>query len=122
MGTSYPLTPNQWGILFHDLVHPGSRLYDVIWTCVVDGPLDDALATRALTEVTRHHEALRTRFEVQGVLEGGEGRQVVEDEPTIDLAHLDPDPGWAGRLGETDLDAEARAELSRLVADPPFDL
>ncbi len=119
---SYPLTPNQWGIIFHDLVHPGSRLYDVMWTCSVTGALDDGCLERALVAVTRHHEALRTRFDIQDITDGGGGRQIVEEEPELDLAFVDLNAEAVERLGSDELGPAERAELTRLVSDQPFDL
>src|SRR5215210_3190119 len=74
-----------------DRLEPGSTAYSLPKAWRIPGPLDAAVLERALGELVRRHETLRTRLEVQG----SEPVQVV-DPPTpfrlevTDLSALSP--------------------------------
>jgi amino acid adenylation domain-containing protein len=108
-----PLSFAQQRLWFLDRLEPGSALYNLPVVLRLAGPLDAAALERAVDEVFRRHEALRTAF-TEG--RGDEPRQVVAPFqpaglPRIDLSGL---PAVA-----------ARAEAERLAAREalrPFDL
>ncbi|MFL5384123.1 MAG: amino acid adenylation domain-containing protein, partial [Longimicrobiaceae bacterium] len=95
-----------------DRLEPGSTAYSLPKVWRIPGPLDAAVLERALGELVRRHETLRTRLEVQG----SEPVQVV-------------DPPTPFRLEVTDLSAlppgAAAAEMERRAredAAEPFSL
>jgi amino acid adenylation domain-containing protein len=111
----YPLAFAQQRFWFLDQLDPGSYLDNVFRALRLAGPLDRAALARALRELTRHHEALRTHFPV----EGGEPLQVVEPEL----------PGGPLELGLLDLSGLPVAEIEPRAAAiageesrRPFDL
>jgi len=80
-----------------DRLTPGSAAYNFSWPLRLHGGLDaDALA-RAVSELVRRHEALRTRFTAQD----GQPMQIVEDSTVVMLSVVDvsaePDPELAAR-------------------------
>ncbi|HET7505625.1 MAG TPA: amino acid adenylation domain-containing protein, partial [Kofleriaceae bacterium] len=87
-----PLTFAQRRLWFLEQLSPGNRAYLLPATLRVRGPLDPAVLRRALVEVTRRHDALRTVFpEIDG-----RPQQVVRPEPAIalevrDLQAMAPD-------------------------------
>ncbi|QMU70038.1 non-ribosomal peptide synthetase [Streptacidiphilus sp. P02-A3a] len=88
---------------------PGSTAYSVVGAVHAHGPLDPALLRRALAEVGRHHEVLRTRL-----LPGDGGvRQVIDDEAGS---------GWTEesleRLPESERTAAAVRRMAELAARP----
>src|SRR5581483_5872110 len=96
---------------FLDQLQPGSPAYHILQVFRFRGAIETAVFQRALLEIVRRHEALRTTFRSQG----GEPVQVV-GEPRIDFRAVD-----LRRLaGE-----ERRSELRRAGRDAfaqPFDL
>jgi amino acid adenylation domain-containing protein/non-ribosomal peptide synthase protein (TIGR01720 family) len=108
----FPLTFGQQRLWFIEQMNPGTAAYNIPFAGRLRGALDPRLLERALREVVRRHEVLRTRF----VKREGVPVQVVDPEPTVrlpvvDLAALSP--------------ARREAEAARLTAaDPqaPFDL
>ncbi|HEU4455947.1 MAG TPA: amino acid adenylation domain-containing protein, partial [Longimicrobium sp.] len=102
----------QQRLWFLDRLAPGSAAYVVPAALRIRGALDDAALERALAEVVRRHEALRTRFEEIG----GEPVQVID--PAAELA--------VERIDLRALPRSAReAELARLAREDaarPFDL
>jgi amino acid adenylation domain-containing protein/FkbM family methyltransferase len=104
----------------------GSAALNVPWAVRLRGPLDGERLERALTEIVRRHDTLRTRFE----LVGGQPVQVVESDAQPSLERSDvsaePDPAVAAErlcaedagesfdLGRSPL---LRARLIRLGAD-----
>ena len=76
----------------------------------IRGALDVDALERALTEVVRRHNALRTTF----TDDGGTPRPVVSDEPRFDFEQRD-------LSGEPDPEAAARLAVDELVSTP-FDL
>ncbi len=97
---------------FLDQLEPGSTLYNVPFGVRLQGQLDEAALGRALAELVRRHEVLRTTFA------SVEGRpiQVIHDQvavalPLSDLGHLPAEER------EARVRLEARGEAGR-----PFDL
>ncbi|HEV7786122.1 MAG TPA: condensation domain-containing protein, partial [Thermoanaerobaculia bacterium] len=107
-----PVSFAQRRLWFLDQLDPGSAVYNIAGAIDLAGPLDGAALARALDEIGRRHEVLRTSF----VVAGGEPVQVAGPPfslapPVADLAALPP----AAR--------EAEAErLSAAAAREPFDL
>jgi amino acid adenylation domain-containing protein len=56
----YTLTPIQQGMLFHSLEAPGSGVYVVQWSFVLEGPLDYNRFQQAWQHVISNHPLLRT--------------------------------------------------------------
>jgi amino acid adenylation domain-containing protein len=107
-----PLSFAQERLWFLDRLQPGSTAYNVPLRLRLAGALDAGALERALGEIVRRHDVLRTTFaEAQG-----EPVQVVAPFagfrlPAHDLSHLPP--------------AEREAEVRRLAGDDaarPFDL
>ena len=111
-GGDLPLSFAEERFWFLDQLEPGSAAYVVPLGLRLRGPLDEGALSRALTEIARRHEVLRTTY----VAEGGRPVAKVHDGPglvpeVIDLAHLSSDVR----------DAAARDALTREAA-VPFDL
>jgi amino acid adenylation domain-containing protein len=107
-----PLSAAQQRLWFLDQLEPGSPAYNVAGGARLLGALDAAALSRALDEVVRRHEALRTTFAVQG----SQPVQVVGQPFHVALPVLDLRGLPAG---------ERTAEVHRrLAADAlrPFDL
>ena len=107
-----PLSFSQERLWFLDQLEPGSDVYNVPSAVRLTGALDAAALRRALAEVVRRHEALRTVFAVHA----GRPAQVVREDlrpplPLVDLTAL-PEP-------------TREAQVRRLLAEDsrrPFDL
>ena len=110
-GEPLPLSFAQERLWFIDQLQPGS-LYNVPFALRVEGPLDPGLWRRALTELRRRHEALRTSFHagpagpVQVVAPAG-----LWPQPLVDLGAL----AAPARVAEAERIAAADAAR-------PFDL
>jgi amino acid adenylation domain-containing protein len=111
-GSPLPLSFAQQRLWFIDQLEPGSTAYHMPSVLRLRGPLEARVLERALGEVVRRHEALRTTFGEAG----GVPFQVVH-------------PAGAARLEPTDLSrlapAEREAEARRLAREEvqrPFDL
>ncbi|MBV9772397.1 MAG: amino acid adenylation domain-containing protein, partial [Gemmatimonadetes bacterium] len=107
-----PLSFSQQRLWFIDRFEPGSPAYNIPVALRLHGELDTRILGRALAEVVRRHEALRTVFRVEG-----------EDPVQVIL------PAGATRLPVVDLRAlpvpVRERELKRLTAAEaraPFDL
>ncbi|MEW5926516.1 MAG: amino acid adenylation domain-containing protein [Gemmatimonadota bacterium] len=111
-GTPLPLSFAQQRLWFVDRLAPGTATYNMPFPLRLRGPLEAGTLRRALSEVVRRHEALRTVFAV----EGGEAVQVV----------LPPAPVRFPVVELSGLPAAAReAETRRLAGEEarrPFDL
>ncbi|WP_406694053.1 amino acid adenylation domain-containing protein [Singulisphaera sp. Ch08] len=80
-----PASFAQQRLWFLDQLEPGSPLYNIPLAIQVDGPLDSIALQRALNELVRRHQSLRTTFRA---LEG-RPTQVVESDQTLPLTHID---------------------------------
>jgi amino acid adenylation domain-containing protein len=87
-----PLSFGQERLWFLDQMEPGSPLYVIAHAVRLEGPLDERALRRALDEVVRRHESLRTVFPAE---EGRPVQVVLAPEPVAleveDLAEFAPD-------------------------------
>jgi amino acid adenylation domain-containing protein len=107
-----PLSFAQERLWFLDRLEPGAVTYNVVRELRFHGPLDPVALARALGEIERRHEPLRTRF---GMVDG-EPVQIVEPYaarplPLADLSGLPEPARW--------VEAKRRASEEGLR---PFDL
>jgi amino acid adenylation domain-containing protein len=80
-----PLSPAQQRLWFLDRLAPGDFTYNVPWLLRLTGPLRIDLLERALHEIVRRHEVLRTRFaETAGQVE-----QVIAPAPASPALAID---------------------------------
>jgi len=107
-----PLSFAQQRLWFEDQMEPGSPLYNMAAQLDLRGALDAAALERALTEVVRRHEALRTTF------------PSLRGRPRQEIAA--PSPVRLPRIDLAALPAERRVEEARrqalAEARRPFDL
>ncbi len=108
-----PLSSAQQGLWMVDQIEPGSPRYNIPGAMHISGPLQPELLRRALDEVVRRHEVLRTTFHD---FWGGEPAQLITPPepfplPVVDLSGL-PSP-WKEDEAAFRMVAEARR---------PFDL
>ena len=107
-----PLSFAQERLWFFDRFAPGSPLYNIPAALHFSGDLDVRALRRALAEIVRRHEALRTTFrEVDGA-----PAQVIAPSVDFELRVLD-----LAALGEADRLAESRRRATE-DAETPFDL
>jgi NRPS condensation-like uncharacterized protein/acyl carrier protein len=107
-----PLSFAQQRLWFLDQLEPGSIFYNISSAIKLTGVLDVDAMERALTEIVRRHEVLRTTFSQVN----GEPQQIISPAesfrlPVIDLSHMP--------------DEERLAEMRRLTSEEavrPFDL
>jgi len=107
-----PLSFAQQRLWFLDQLEPGSTFYSIPTAIELTGVLNIEAMERALTEIVRRHEVLRTTFAQLN----GEPQQIIAPAapfrlPVIDLSHMP--------------DEERQAEKKRLIseeAELPFDL
>ncbi len=107
-----PLSFAQQRLWFLDQLEPGSIAYNMPVAVRLGGPLQVDALQRALNEVIRRHEVLRTGF---GVADGGPV-QIIFDTQSVDLGLVD-----LSHLPED----EANENVSRLAAEEglrPFNL
>ena len=109
---SLPLSFAQQRLWFLEQMEPGSTAYSTPESFRLTGPLDVEAFRRAVTELTRRHEALRTTFHTIA----GEPVQVIAPEihchvPLVNLCGIPAD--------QRETEAKTRAELD---ASTPFDL
>ncbi|MET0399319.1 MAG: non-ribosomal peptide synthase/polyketide synthase [Longimicrobiaceae bacterium] len=111
-GAPLPLSFAQRRLWFIDQLEPGSAAYNMPFALRLRGRFDPAVLARAVTEVVRRHETLRTVFAVAD----GEPVQVVREAAPVALAVADL----------RHLPAESRErEVARLASEEaarPFDL
>src|SRR5436305_1500656 len=75
-----PLSYDQERLWFLDRLQPGSAAYNVAaFSSRISGRLDEAALEKALGEIVRRHEALRTRFPAR------DGKPVQVIAPELDL-------------------------------------
>ncbi len=109
-----PLSFAQERLWFLDRLEPGAATYNIAGGLWLEGPLDVAALAAVLAEVTRRHEALRSRFEER--FEGMAGSLV---------QRALPPPAAALPMVDLSRLAAATSEVDRLVsaeAKQPFDL
>ena len=111
-GVPLPLSFAQLRLWFLDQFDPGSAAYNIPTAVRLSGPLGVAALEKAITEILRRHEVLRTSF------------TVVDDEPAQVIS-----PAAPARVPITDLGAlapeEREAEIQRRTdaeAQRPFSL
>jgi amino acid adenylation domain-containing protein/non-ribosomal peptide synthase protein (TIGR01720 family) len=107
-----PLSFAQQRLWFLDQLEPGSPAYNIPEALRLRGPLEEEALRRALDEVVRRHEVLRTVFRAD---EGRAVQQVLPPRP-LPLARVD-----LRGLGAADRERQAR-RLARVEAARPFDL
>lgn len=96
-----PLTGLQRGLWFLDRWDPGSATYNIAWVFEFDGPVDLDLLERAVDQVVRRHDALRTTFGFDGT----GPVQILRDQCEVPFARTDLD----GTTSTDEIvDAEAR--------------
>ncbi|MFN8178108.1 MAG: non-ribosomal peptide synthase/polyketide synthase [bacterium] len=97
---------------FLDRLEPGSAAYNIAAALRLEGALDVPALRRALSEIVRRHEALRTSFE-----ENADGpRQIVSAAEPLDVPCED-----LSRLAAPEGAAAARRRIAELAREP-FDL
>src|SRR4051812_5948633 len=110
-GGVFPLSFAQMRMWLLDRLEPGATAYNLAFSSRLRGPLDASALERAVAEIVRRHETLRTRVEVRD----GEPVQVV-----------DPFAGWTLPIVHHPLpDADREAEYQRLATEEmarPMDL
>jgi amino acid adenylation domain-containing protein len=111
-GGPLPLSFAQQRLWFIERLHPGQATYNVPLALRLRGALDAAALERALAELVRRHEVLRTTFRV----EGGVPVQVVGEAGPVPIPVAD-----LRRLSADEREEEA-ARLAAQEAARPFDL
>ena len=108
---SAPLSPGQERLWFLDQLNPGKPFYTIHHALRIDARVDPTALARALNEVVRRHESLRTTFKSVD----GRPVQIVTPMLTLDVPVVD--------LRSLDAAADDRAlELATEEARKPFDL
>jgi len=95
---------------FVEQVTPGNLAYNFSWPMRLRGPLETTALARALEEIVRRHEALRTGFSV----EDGAPVQVIGSHQSFTLASAD--------VSAEDDPEEAAQRLVDIETQRPFDL
>jgi non-ribosomal peptide synthetase component F/acyl carrier protein len=110
-GGVFPLSFAQQRMWLLDRLDPGATAYNLVFPSRLLGPLHADALGRAVAEIVRRHEALRTRIEVRS----GEPVQVV-----------DPFRGWTLPVTDLPVPTDAREDEFRRIASReavrPFDL
>ncbi|WP_410812627.1 amino acid adenylation domain-containing protein [Micromonospora sp. 067-2] len=102
-----PLSYAQERVWFMDQLAPGEAAYHIAVPLRVRGPLDVAALRRALADLTRRHESLRTRFPADS---DGRPTVVLDDAVEVPLTVVDA------------ADEAAAQVLVDRAAEEPFDL
>jgi amino acid adenylation domain-containing protein len=84
-GPVYPASFAQERFWFHTMLDPGSGMYNVPVASIMNAAPEIPVLQRAVTEVRRRHEALRTVFRV----EDGMLKQVVQEPETAPIDVID---------------------------------
>lgn len=109
----FPASFAQQRLWFLDQLTPGKATYNLPYALRIRGDFNIEVLKRALEEVVRRHETLRTHF----VVAAGEPQQVIEEQVTVQLPVVD----LSGVTVDADREAEA-LRLAREEAQQPFDL
>jgi amino acid adenylation domain-containing protein len=104
----YELSHAQRRLWILSRIEEGSAAYNVPLHQFIEGDLDRAALERALADLIRRHESLRTTFDTRD----SEPRQIVHAEQPLDFEYLD----------FTEQGHEAALELARRESAQPFDL
>ncbi|HEX7313562.1 MAG TPA: amino acid adenylation domain-containing protein, partial [Pyrinomonadaceae bacterium] len=109
-----PLSFAQQRLWFIHQLDPAAAAYNLPAALRLSGPLDAAALARALSELLRRHEPLRTRF----LLQAGEPRQLVDPPapcplPLRDLSALDPAAAEQAARAAAARDARRPFDLAR---------
>ena len=105
-----PASYAQHRLWFVEQYQPGTALYNIAGAWRIHGALNGRVLKRALDEIVRRHETLRTTFRS----EGGEPVQVISEHQDLNLTVVD--------LSQ-EADGDARAQrLFNAEAERPFDL
>ena len=108
-----PLSVSQNQLWYLSQLEPDSRAYNELVSIRKTGAVDIAAVRRALTEVVRRHESLRTTFPV---IDGVPRQIVLEpteiDVPLLDLSHLDPHEAQRRAIGVAAADTAAPYDLA----------
>jgi amino acid adenylation domain-containing protein/non-ribosomal peptide synthase protein (TIGR01720 family) len=112
-GPVHPMSWAQERLWFLDQVEPGSAFYNIPAALLVSARIDVPTLERALSEVVRRHEALRTVFR----LVDGEPRQIVQPPYAVKIERGD----IRGPDGEPADEETIRRSITREGARP-FDL
>ncbi|PKT71602.1 non-ribosomal peptide synthetase [Streptomyces populi] len=126
---TYPLTPQQRQLYFEQAKDPRAVHYNVPIGLDLPADTDPERLARALSGLAECHEALRTRF----VVEGGEVRQRVEPGIDAEVRVLDGPPGpveefvrpfdlertplWRADVHRTPTGVTLRMDLHHIVVD-----
>ena len=92
--SSAPLSFAQQRLWILDQMNPGDPSYNIAAAVKIEGPLQVALLQRALAEIVRRHEVLRTTFRTNG----DEPIQVISEDNSVSLSIVDADRSQAWRL------------------------
>jgi thioesterase domain-containing protein/acyl carrier protein len=84
----FPPSIAQQGFWLLDQLEPGNPAYNIAVRFRLEGPLDTHLLERALNEIVRRHEVLRTTFDAVD----GEPMQAVHPSMTVPISVLDLRP------------------------------
>ncbi len=107
-----PLSFAQQRLWFIDQLEPGSTAYNIPMAVRLSGRLNLEVVERTFAEVVRRHEALRTRF----VMQGGQPVQVVQEPDAFAISVTD-----LSDVPEGEREERVRA-LAMAEAQQPFDL
>src|SRR5262249_51743453 len=110
--TDLPLSFAQQRLWFFDQLEPGNLFYNLPNAIRLSGTLDVAALRKALEEITRRHEGLRTTFATRD----GQPVQVIAPTAALQLPVTD-----ISGLPESEREAGAR-ELATQETREPFDL
>ncbi|WP_084258836.1 non-ribosomal peptide synthetase/MFS transporter [Microtetraspora malaysiensis] len=110
-GTRPPLSHAQERLWFLEQYAPGTTAYTVAFAVRLAGEIDEDALDRALIEVARRHESLRTRFVTT---DDGTPEVVVDAEPMVEL-RLSEDAGAVREQMERPFDLEAGPLLRALL-------
>src|SRR6185369_4313184 len=106
--TRLPLSFAQQRLWFIDQLEPGTATYNIPLGIRLSGSLDVGALERAIGEVVRRHETLRTRF----VEEEGTARQVMPEVEAVVLPVIDLS-GWPVAEQETEVQRLAVRESTQ---------